>query len=115
MEENPQPLPAALADVWCLNGPGSWIVLDGVVPDESSGLQAVLKALESTGSKALVAYREPVPNGFQFRVRMDVPDPTECALAAERYGFNVIRTIPPTQADREAQDALDNLHHYLNL
>ena len=46
---------------------------------------------------------------------MDVPDPTECALAAERYGFNVIRTIPPTQADREAQDALDNLHHYLNL
>jgi hypothetical protein len=77
-------------------------------------LQGALKALESSGCRALAAYAEP---GDRPRavVRIDAPDPTEAAEAARRYGWTVVQTLPPTDTDREAQDALDNLHHYLHL
>ena len=127
--------PLSPKDLWCLNTPGSWLVLE---PGEELGLsfggdsaaaggrtapgmealagllQSALKAVESSGCRALAAYAEP---GDRPRavVRVDAPDPTEAAEAARRYGWTVVQTLPPTDTDREAQDALDHLHHYLHL
>ena len=129
------PLPLSPKDLWCLNTPGSWLVLE---PGEELGssfggdsaaaggraapgmeafaglLQSALKAVESSGCRALAVYAEP---GDRPRavVRVDAPDPTEAAEAARRYGWTVVQTLPPTDTDREAQDALDHLHHYLHL
>ena len=129
------PLPLSPKDLWCLNTSGSWLVLE---PGEEYGqrfeegsaaaggrtapgmeafaglLQSALKAVESSGCRALAAYAEP---GDRPRavVRVDAPDPTEAAEAARRYGWTVVQTLPPTDTDREAQDALDHLHHYLHL
>ena len=116
-------LPTNPKDLWCLNTPGSWLILEpeGNRSTPAQGmealtglLQSALKALESSGCRALAAYAEP---GDRPRavVRIDAPDPTDAAEAARRFGWTVVQTLPPTDSDREAQDALDNLHHYLHL
>ena len=128
-------IPTNPKDLWCLNTPGSWLVLEpgeelglsyGEVSEAEGGrttpgmeafaglLQRALKAVESSGCRALAAYAEP---GDRPRavVRVDAPDPTEAAEAARRYGWTVVQTLPPTDTDREAQDALDHLQHYLHL
>ena len=116
-------LPTNPKDLWCLNTPGSWLVLEpeGNRSTPAQGMEALtgllqnaLKAVESSGCRALAAYAEP---GDRPRavVRIDAPDPTGAAEAARRFGWTVVQTLPPTDTDREAQDALDNLHHYLHL
>jgi hypothetical protein len=93
-------LPTNPKDLWCLNTPGSWLVLEPEANQPAPGreafsglLQSALKAVESSGCRALAAYAEP---GDRPRavVRIDVPDPTDAAEAARRFGWTVVQTLP---------------------
>jgi hypothetical protein len=80
-------------------------------------MQEAVKAVEASGTRVLVAHLEPAADAARIRIhiRVEATNPTEAAESARRMGWDVVGTFPPTDTDREAQDALDHLQHYLHL